>query len=81
MLPDDDNGREELNLRFKVISLRDYAEERMRREADLYAPWIAAEELESAIQEVLREPAYMRMLSAEELGRQLGLTNAERERW
>jgi hypothetical protein len=79
-LPDDDAGREELYLRFKVISLRDYAEERMGREARLYAPWITPEELESAIQETLREPAFMRMMTAEMLGQQLGLTNAERER-
>ena len=78
-LPDDDAGREELNLRFKVISLRDFPEVRMKREAEIYAPWMTEAEVDDAIQQVMREPAYMRMMTAELLGQQpcwLGLERA-----
>ena len=60
LLPDDDVGREELDLRLQVISLGDDAEERMRREADLCAPWMAPEELHALIEQIMRTPVCVR---------------------
>jgi hypothetical protein len=62
VLPDDDAGHEELNLRFKVISLGDFPEVRMKREAEIYAPWMSAADVDEAIQQVMQEPKLLHMM-------------------
>jgi hypothetical protein len=52
----------------------------MKREAELHAPWMPAAELESIIEQVMREPALLHMMDAWILGEHLQVTNETRER-
>jgi hypothetical protein len=56
------------------------AEEKVRNNIELYAPWMQTDEAEELIQHLSLTPHYRKVRTAEELGRLLHLTNAERER-
>jgi hypothetical protein len=56
------------------------AEEKVRNTIELYAPWMQTDEVEELIQHLSLTPHYRKVRTAEELGRLLHLTNADRER-
>ena len=47
---------------------------------EIYAPWMQPDEAEALIQHLSLIPNYQKLRTAEELGRMLHLTNADRER-
>src|SRR5262249_5515106 len=55
------------------------AEKKVRNNIELYAPWMQTEEVEALIQHLSLTPLYQKVRTAEELGRLLHLTNADRE--
>src|SRR6478672_7097211 len=79
--PDDDTGRPDLmELLFLASMAPAEAEKKVRHAIELYAPWMPADEVESLIQHLSVTPHYQKLRTAEELGRILNLTNADRER-
>jgi hypothetical protein len=79
--PDDDAGRPDvMELLFLASMAPTGAEEKVRHAIELYAPWMPADEVESLIQHLSVTPHYQKLRTAEELGRVLNLTNADRER-
>jgi hypothetical protein len=93
VLPDDDAGREYLRELLLPISLgpneavkRSRAIEiwgptdRMRREIELWAPWLSAEETQEVLDEIALMPPWQRKPMAATLGERLRLTYAERAR-
>jgi hypothetical protein len=56
------------------------AEQKVANLIELYAPWMQQDEVESLLQHLFVTPNYQKLRTAEELGRILHLTNAERER-
>ena len=81
-LPDDDAGRDDLRSAFLILlSHRDGAY-RVRMFASVWAPWLSEEEREAMLADAIALPSWRRaeILSAEALGRALGLTNDVRKR-
>jgi hypothetical protein len=80
-VPDDDAGRPDLMELLYLASMASAgAEKKVRNNIELYAPWMQADEAEALIQHLSVTPHYQKVRTAEELGRFLHLTNAERER-
>ena len=80
-VPDDDAGRPDLMELLYLASMAPAAaEEKVRNTIELYAPWMQTDEAEELIQHLSLTPHYRKFRTAEELGRLLHLTNAERER-
>ena len=79
-VPDDDAGRPDLMELLYLASMAPAgAEKKVRNNIELYAPWTQAEEIEVLIRHLDLTPHYQKVRTAEELGRLLHLTNAERE--
>jgi hypothetical protein len=77
-VPDDDAGRPDLMELLYLASMAPAgAEKKIRNNIELYAPCV---EVEALIQHLSVTPHYQKVRTAEELGRLLHLTNAERER-
>jgi hypothetical protein len=80
VLPDDDAGRDDLWLLVTNVSLAAAEpEKKMRHVIEIWAPWMSEEERSAYVKHVWGLDRYERTLTALELGRRLGLTNAERE--
>jgi hypothetical protein len=80
-LPDDDAGREDLWLLVTNVSLAAAEpQKKMRHVIDVWAPWMSAAECEAYVAHVWGLDIYERTRTARELGEQLRMTNAERER-
>jgi hypothetical protein len=79
--PDDDAGRPDLMELLYLASLAPAgAEKKVANLIELYAPWMQPDEAEALIQHLSVTPDYQKLRTAEELGRILHLTNADRER-
>ena len=79
--PDDDAGRPDLMELLYLASMAPAgAKEKVTHLIELYAPWMRQAEVESLIQHLCVTPNYQKLRTAEELGRTLHLTNADRER-
>ena len=79
--PDDDAGRPDLMELLYLASLAPAgAEKKVANLIELYAPWMQPDEAEALLQHLFVTPNYQKLRTAEELGRLLHLTNAERER-
>jgi hypothetical protein len=79
--PDDDAGRPDLMELLYLASMAPAgAKEKVTHLIELYAPWMQPEEVQSLIQHLCVTPNYQKLRTAEELGRILHLTNADRER-
>jgi len=80
VLPDDDAGRDDLWLLVTNVSLAAAEpEKKMRHVIEMWAPWMATGEREAYVNHVWSLDLYERTQTAAELGKRLGLTNAERE--
>jgi hypothetical protein len=80
VLPDDDAGRDDLWLLVTNVSLAAAEpEKKMRHVIEMWAPWMTADEREAFIKHVWSLDIYERTQTALEIGKRLGLTNAERE--
>ena len=80
VLPDDDAGRDDLWLLVTNVSLATAElEKKMHHVIEMWAPWMSAEEGSAYVKHVWCLDRYERINTAEELGRRLRLTNAERE--
>jgi hypothetical protein len=78
-LPDDDAGRDDLDLLLLPVSLDPKAPvERTRAVIEVRAPWLS--ETKEKIEGLMALPLWYRRPSAKEIGERLRLTNAERER-
>jgi hypothetical protein len=79
-LPDDDAGRDDLELLLRLISLSPReGEERMQFQIETLAPWMPETEAADLINNQLRLDLRFRRLSGKEAGKWIQLTNAERE--
>ena len=79
--PDDDAGRPDLMELLYLASLAPAgADKKVANLTELYAPWMQPDEAEALIQHLSITPNYQKLRTAEELGRILHLTNADRER-
>ena len=80
VLPDDDAGRDDLWLLVTNVSLAAAEpKKKMHHVIEMWAPWMSEEERSAYVKHVWGLDIYERTLTALELGRRLGLTNAERE--
>jgi hypothetical protein len=80
ILPDDDAGRDDLWLLVTNVSLAAAEpEKKMRHVIEMWAPWMTPEEREAYVEHVWGLDIYQHIQTAAELGKRLGLTNAERE--
>jgi len=80
-VPDDDAGRPDLMELLYLASMAPAgAEKKVRNNIELYALWMQTDEIEALVQHLNLTPHYQKVRTAEELGRLLHLTNAERER-
>jgi hypothetical protein len=79
-LPDDDAGREYLELLLRLISLSPRAaKEKMQFQIETVAPWMPKCEATDLINNLLRLDLRFRRLTGKEAGERIRLTNAERE--
>jgi hypothetical protein len=79
--PDDDAGRPDLMELLYLASLAPAgADKKVANLIELYAPWMQQDEAQPLIQHLSVIPNYQKLRTAEELGRILHLTNADRER-
>ena len=80
-LPDDDAGREDLFEFLLPVSLRLKSPSRiMANLIETWAPWMTGAEAAGFIQQIEQVPPALRNRTAQDLGRRLNVTNAERER-
>jgi hypothetical protein len=80
VLPDDDAGRDDLWLLVTNVSLAAAEpQKKMRHVIEMWAPWMPAEEREAYVKHVWGLDIYERNQTGLEIGKRLGLTNAERE--
>jgi len=80
VLPDDDAGRDDLWLLVSNVSLAAAEpQKKMRHVIEMWAPWMSAEEREAYVKHVWGLDIYERTQTGLEIGKRLGLTNAERE--
>ena len=79
-LPDDDAGRDDLQVLLTVLSLSGRkSADKMRNSVETLAPWMEATEATELIESLLAiDPRYQRA-SAQEIGERVRLTNRERE--
>jgi hypothetical protein len=81
VLPNDDAGRGDLWLLVTNVSLAAAEpEKKMHHVIEMWAPWMSDREREEYVRHVWGLDLYERTETAEAIGRQLGLTNAEREK-
>ena len=78
-LPDDDAGRDDLELLLDLVSFVPDARYRMKNVIETWAPWMETEESYALVEAVLRKPEYLRKPSAADLGVKLNLTWGERQ--
>jgi hypothetical protein len=78
-LPDDDAGREDLELLLDMVSCVPDARFRMKNIIETWAQWMSTEESYKLVEHVLRKPDYLRKIRAAQLGEKLNLTYRERE--
>src|SRR6516225_12214834 len=79
-LPDDDAGRDDLWLLVSNASLAQAEpEKKMRHVIEMWAPWMTAEEQDAYVKHVYGLDICERTQTGKEIGKRLGLTNAERE--
>ena len=79
-LPDDDAGREDLWLLLQNVSLASAgSDKKVRAAIETWAPWLSEEEARERIDFLGLLTIYERTPTARELGKRLGVTNAERE--
>ena len=79
VLPQDDAGRDDLWLLVTNVSLAAVEpQKKMRHAIAVWAPWIEPEEAAAYVELVWGLDIYERIPTAQELGRRLRLTNAER---
>jgi hypothetical protein len=79
-LPDDDAGRDDLELLLLPISLGPKAAaEKMQHTIEVLAPWMPQAEASALIDNLIRLDARYRRPSGAEMGERIRLTNAERE--
>ena len=80
VLPDDDAVREDLWLLVTNASLAAAEpEKKMRHIIEMWAPWMLAEEGDAYAKHVWGLDIHERTLTGREIGKRLGLANAERE--
>ena len=80
-LPNDDAGRDDLELLLMPISLSSKAApEKMQHAIDTLAPWMPKTEASALIDNLIRLDERYRRPSMKEIGERIRLTNAERER-
>ena len=80
VLPDDDAGRDDLWLLVTNASLAvAEPQKKMHHVIEMWAPWMSSEEREAYVAHVWGLDRYERIQTGEELGKQLGLANADRE--
>ena len=80
-VPDDDAGRPDLmELLYLASMARAGAQKKVRNNIELYAPWMQTDEVEALVRPLSLTPHYQKVRTAEQLGRLLHLTNADRER-
>ncbi len=75
LLPDDDSGRDDLQIVIEHLSFMEYSQERIASWSSKWAPWMPEQELEQLVGDAGAHP---RRYSAQELGKRLGLKYAER---
>jgi hypothetical protein len=79
-LPDDDAGREDLELILMPISLAPKAAaEKMKYQIEILAPWMPEPVAAALIDNLMQLPLWYRRPSFKEVGERIRLTNAERE--
>jgi hypothetical protein len=78
-LPDDDAGRDDLELLLDIVSLARDARRRMKNIIETWAPWMDTAESYELVENILRKPEYQRKLKPSDLGERLNLTWAERQ--
>jgi hypothetical protein len=78
-LPDDDAGRDDLELLLDVVSFVPNARYRMKNIIQTWAAWMSTNESYELVEHVLRKPRYLRKIKAAQLGDRLSLTYRERE--
>jgi hypothetical protein len=78
-LPDDDAGREDLELLLDLVRYVPNARNRMKYVIETWAPWMDTAESYRLVESVLRKPEYMRKVKAADLGARLNLTWEERQ--
>lgn len=79
-LPDDDAGRDDLDLLLRLHAVAsNAAEKKMRCEVEISAPWMPKAEATDQIDSLLRCDPRRVWLDGKELGKRLNLGNAERE--
>ena len=80
ILPEDDSGWGDLWLLVSNVSLADKEpQKKMRHVIELWAPWMSPERVQDYIKLVWGLDFHQRTQTGEEIGRLLGLTNAERQ--
>jgi len=79
VLPDDDAGREDLRELLLVISLGSEAGRKMDNAVAVWAPWMAANEATTLVDDINLTEARYRKPTARELGERLRLTYEERK--
>ena len=78
-LPDDDAGRDYLELLLDVVSLGPNARDRMLNQIEIWAPWMDSQEFCQLVDSVQRKPEYLRKIKADQLGQEINLTYDERQ--
>ena len=80
VLPDDDAGRDDLWLLVTNVSLAAAEpQKKMHHVIEMWAPWMSEEERSAYVKHVWGLDLYQRVQCGEQIGRLLGLTNAERQ--
>jgi hypothetical protein len=80
VLPEDDSGWGDLWLLVTNVSLAAAEpEKKMRHVIEMWAPWMPPDDREMYVRHVWGLDIYQRTQTGEEIGRLLGLTNAERQ--
>jgi hypothetical protein len=80
VLPDDDAGRADLELLLDCVSFVPNAPFRMKNIIEVWAPWIDTAEAYELVEAVLRKPEYLKKIKADDLGKLINLTYAERKK-
>jgi hypothetical protein len=78
-LPDDDAGRDDLELLLDVVSFAPDARRRMKNIIETWASWMSTKESYELVDHVLRKPDYLRKIKKDQLGEKLNLTYQERQ--
>lgn len=80
VLPDDDAGRADLELLLDCVSFVPDPKYRMKNIIEVWAPWMDTPEAYELVEAVLRKPDYIRKIKADDLGKLINLTYAERKK-